>query len=48
METDEYVTMTELQLEQEFGTSPEALEFIAELIKGTLPIYGLPTSSPAC
>ena len=35
METDEYVTMTELQLEQEFGTSPEALEFIAELIKGT-------------
>ncbi|CAE7385157.1 unnamed protein product [Symbiodinium sp. CCMP2592] len=33
-ESDHYVTMTVLQLEKEFGDSPDAQEFIAELISG--------------
>ncbi|CAE7780089.1 unnamed protein product [Symbiodinium necroappetens] len=34
METDQYVTMTILQMEKEFGDSEEAQEFIAEICKG--------------
>ena len=36
VESDQYVTMTVLQLEKEFGDSEDAKEFINELIKGSL------------
>ena len=35
-ESDQYVTMSILQLEKEFGDGPDAQEFIGELIKGNL------------
>ena len=36
METDQYVTMTVLQMEKEFGDSEEAQAFIAEITKGAM------------